>query len=123
MKDTTSVSDEEYAKRKVKMAEFQKEKIDPNSSFILDCFVILYAERAISLTEIDKNFWKEVNSTKKTTLIKKQLPELTTQKGTLLNDDVSLHFFDHVDHVYCVDYLRLENEDRILDQDLLEQGV
>ena len=56
MKDTTSVSDEEYAKRKVKMAEFQKEKIDPNSSFILDCFVILYAERAISLTEIDKNF-------------------------------------------------------------------
>lgn len=74
MKDTTSVSAEEYAKREIEMADFQKEKIDVNHSFILDCFDILDAERAITLTELDKEFRKEVSATRKNNAKKKETP-------------------------------------------------
>ena len=74
MKNTTSVSAEEYAKREIEMADFQKEKIDVNHSFILDCFDILDAERAITLTELDKEFRKEVFATRKNNAKKKATP-------------------------------------------------
>ena len=73
-KDTTSVSAEEYAKREIEMADLQKEKIDVNHSFILDCFDILDAERAITLTELDKEFRKEVFATRKNNANKKETP-------------------------------------------------
>ena len=41
-------------------AEFKKQEIDLNSSFILECFDILDAKRAIAIPEIKKNFRKEI---------------------------------------------------------------
>jgi hypothetical protein len=71
-KDTATVSDEEYSQREIKMAEFQKKKIDLNSSFILDCFNILDAKRAITLDEINKEFRKEMLATRKENNKKKE---------------------------------------------------
>lgn len=72
MKDTTSVSDEQYAQRERQMAELQKEKIDLNSSFVLDCFDILDAQRAIILTDIEKDFRKEILASRKENAKKKE---------------------------------------------------
>ena len=58
--DDDSVSDKEYALGVTQRADFKKKEIDLNSSFILDCFEILDAKRAITIPEIKKNFRKEI---------------------------------------------------------------
>ena len=59
-RDDDSISDKEYALGVTQRAEFKKQEIDLNSSFILDCFDILDAKRAIAIPEIKKNFRKEI---------------------------------------------------------------
>ena len=59
-RDDDSISDKEYALGVTQRAEFKKKEIDLNSSFILDCFDILDAKRAITIPEIKKNFRKEI---------------------------------------------------------------
>ena len=59
-RDDDSISDKEYALGVTQRAEFKKKEIDLNSSFILDCFDILDAKRAIAIPEIKKNFRKQI---------------------------------------------------------------
>ena len=59
-RDDDSISDKEYALGVTQRAEFKKQEIDLNSSFILECFDILDAKRAIAIPEIKKNFRKEI---------------------------------------------------------------
>jgi hypothetical protein len=59
-KNSDSISDKEYAQGVTQRAEFKKKEIDLNSSFILDCFDILDAKRAIAIPEIKKNFRKQI---------------------------------------------------------------
>ena len=59
-RDYDSISDKEYALGVTQRAEFKKQEIDLNSSFILECFDILDAKRAIAIPEIKKNFRKEI---------------------------------------------------------------
>ncbi|MDG2363840.1 MAG: hypothetical protein P8L80_07050 [Flavobacteriales bacterium] len=59
-RDDDSISDKEYALGVTQRAEFKKKEIDLNSSFILDCFDILDAKRAITIPAIKKNFRKEI---------------------------------------------------------------
>ena len=59
-RDDNSISDKEYALGVTQRAEFKKQEIDLNSSFILECFDILDAKRAIAIPEIKKNFRKEI---------------------------------------------------------------
>lgn len=59
-RDDDSFSDKEYALGVTQRAEFKKQEIDLNSSFILECFDILDAKRAIAIPEIKKNFRKEI---------------------------------------------------------------
>ena len=58
--DDDFLSDKEYALGVTQRAEFKKQEIDLNSSFILECFDILDAKRAIAIPEIKKNFRKEI---------------------------------------------------------------
>jgi uncharacterized protein YihD (DUF1040 family) len=59
-KNSDSISDKEYAQGVTQRAEFKKKEIDLNSSFIIDCFDILDAKRAIAIPEIKKNFRKQI---------------------------------------------------------------
>mgnify|MGYP001039968366 FL=1 len=59
-RDDDSISDKEYALGVTQRAEFKKQEIDLNSSFILECFDILDAKRATAIPEIKKNFRKEI---------------------------------------------------------------
>jgi hypothetical protein len=59
-KNSDPISDKEYAQGVTQRAEFKKKEIDLNSSFILDCFDILDAKRAIAIPEIKKNFRKQI---------------------------------------------------------------
>ena len=70
-KDDDSVSDKEYALGVTQRAEFKKKEIDLNSSFILDCFDILDAKRAIAIPEIKKNFRKEILAKRNNTVKEK----------------------------------------------------
>ena len=70
-KDDDSVSDKEYALGVTQRAEFKKQEIDLNSSFILECFDILDAKRAIAIPEIKKNFRKEILAKRNNTVKEK----------------------------------------------------
>ncbi|MBT6175573.1 MAG: hypothetical protein HOH96_08440 [Flavobacteriales bacterium] len=70
-KDSDSISDKEHAQGVTQRAEFKKKEIDLNSSFILDCFDILDAKRAIAIPEIKKNFRKEILAKRNNTVKEK----------------------------------------------------
>ena len=60
-----AISDKEYARGVTQRAEFKKKEIDLNSAFIIDCIDILDANRAISITEIKKDFRKSLLAKRK----------------------------------------------------------
>ena len=64
-KNPDAISDKEYAQGVTQRAELKKKEIDLNSVFIIDCFDILDAKRAISITEIKKNFRKRILAKRK----------------------------------------------------------
>ena len=71
-KNPDAISDKEYAQGVTQRAELKKKEIDLNSVFILDCFDILDAKRAISITEIKKNFRKRILAKRKESAREKQ---------------------------------------------------
>jgi len=64
-RNSDSISDKEYAQGVTRRAELRKKEIDLNTSFILDCFEILDAQRAIMIPEIKKNFRKQILAERK----------------------------------------------------------
>ena len=68
------ISDKEYAQGVTQRAELKKKEIDLNSSFILDCFDILDAKRAIAISKIKKDFRKLLLDKKKESVREKQTP-------------------------------------------------
>ena len=73
-KNPEAISDKEYAQGVTQRAELKKKEIDLNSSFILDCFEILDAKRAIAITEIKNNFRKRILAKRKESVREKQTP-------------------------------------------------
>lgn len=73
-KNPDTISDKEYAQGVTQRAEFKKKEIDLNSSFILDCFDILDAKRAIAISKIKKDFRKLLLDKKKESVREKQTP-------------------------------------------------
>ena len=71
-KNPDSISDKEYAQGVTQRGELKKKEIDLNSSFIIDCFDILDAKRAISITEIKKDFRKLLLKKRKESAREKQ---------------------------------------------------
>jgi hypothetical protein len=77
-KNADAISDKDYAHGVTQRAELKKKEIDLNSAFILDCFDILDAKRAISITQIKKDFRKLLLAKRKESVKGKPTP--TDQK-------------------------------------------
>ena len=60
IKSSDTLSDKEYLKMVNQMADLQKQEIDLNKLFIIDCFDILDAKRAMMIPRLNKGFRKQM---------------------------------------------------------------